>query len=163
LAGLILEGFMKLRIKGNSIRLRLGQSEVRRLVTEGILEELTSFGLSRKQHFGYSLCASPAELGVSACFADQRIVICAPPDLIHQWATTDLVGIGAVQHTGDGGELRIIIEKDFECVDGSPEESQEDAFPYPKFSAACAPATVENDDLHDEHRIDPQVRGALWR
>jgi hypothetical protein len=131
---------MKLRIKGNSIRLRLGQSEVRRLETEGIVEEFTDFGPSRKQHFGYALCASPTELGVSAGFADQRIVVRAPMDVIHQWATTDEVSIHGLQHTGDGGELRILIEKDFECIDTSPEESQEDAFPNPHLGAVCAPA-----------------------
>jgi hypothetical protein len=129
---------MKLRIKGNSLRLRLGQSEVRRLAEEGSIEELTVFGPSRKQHFGYVLCSSSEELAVSARIADQRIVVCAPADIVQRWVTTDQVSIDALQHTGEGGELRILIEKDFECVDGAEDESQEDAFPNPLLSACAA-------------------------
>src|SRR4051812_42269651 len=108
---------MKLRIKGDSIRLRLGQSEVRQLAITGTVEESTIFGPSQKQRFVYAVCASPLELGVSAGFEDQHIVIRVPSDVVHQWASTDQVSILDVQRTGDGGELHILIEKDFECVD----------------------------------------------
>src|SRR3954469_21225179 len=129
---------MKLRIRGNSIRIRLGQSEVRMLATDGVVEEVTVFGPSRRQHFGYALFASPAELSVGAAVDDGRIVISAPADLIQRWATTDQIGINAVQRTGDDGDLTILIEKDFECIDAPPEESQEDAFPRRQQSgAAC--------------------------
>src|SRR2546426_941555 len=113
---------MKLRIKGNSIRLRLGQSEVRRLVSEGLIEEFTAFGPSRKQRFGYALCASAAQLGVSATFADQRLIVRVPADVIDRWATTDQVSIHSVQYTGNGNDLNILIEKDFECIDRAGDE-----------------------------------------
>jgi uncharacterized protein DUF7009 len=80
---------MKLRIKGNSIRLRLGQSEVRQLATDGAVEETTILGPSRRQHFGYALYASPEELCVSAVLADGRIVVRVPAGVIDRWATTD--------------------------------------------------------------------------
>ena len=128
---------MKLRIRGNSIRLRLGQSEVRRLRTAGIVEEFTAFGPSKKQHFGYSLCASTTELDVSASFVDQRIVVGVPADIIHRWATTDQISIHGLQHTGEG-DLQILIEKDFECLEAPSDESQEDAFPHPHPCEAIA-------------------------
>src|ERR1700722_7044107 len=105
---------MKLRIKGNSIRLRLGQSEVQRLAINGIIQESTIFGPSADHHLVYALCASLEEWGVSASFAGRRLVISVPGSEIHKWATTDQVGISALQQTGDENELRILIEKDFE-------------------------------------------------
>ena len=131
---------MKLRIKGNSIRLRLGQSEVRRLAIDGTIEESTVFGPAAEQRFAYALCASSDEHDVTASFAGQRLVISVPSSEIREWATTDQVGISALQHTGDSG-LRILIEKDFECIDAPTEESQEDAFPHPQFDAACTAGT----------------------
>jgi hypothetical protein len=122
---------MKLRIKGNSIRLRLGQSEVVRLAIDGRVEESTVFGPSIEQRFGYALCMSAEEPAVSASFGDRRMVIRVPAKMIHQWVTSDQVGIQAIQRSGEDGELRILIEKDFECIEAPSGESQEDAFPHP--------------------------------
>jgi hypothetical protein len=122
---------MKLRIKGNSIRLRLGRSEVRRLATDGMLEESTAFGPSKEQCLVYALCVSDDEPDICATFGDRRIVIQVPAKVAHQWVTTEQVGIQATQQTGDGGELQILIEKDFECIEAPSDESQEDAFPHP--------------------------------
>ena len=131
---------MKLRIRGNSIRLRLGQSEVRRLLVGGRVEESIAFGPSEGQRLGYALCVSLDLPDVSASFADGRIIVRVPMTMIREWATTDQVTIDAIQPVGDDGQLRILIEKDFECIDTSPNESQEDAFPHPHLTGACAPA-----------------------
>ncbi|MDB5354732.1 MAG: hypothetical protein JWN24_1185 [Phycisphaerales bacterium] len=133
---------MKLRIRGNSIRLRLGQSEVRRLLVGGSVEESTAFGPSEQQRFGYSLCVSLDLPDVSASFADGRIIVRVPMTMVREWATTDQVSIDAIQPAGDDGQLRILIEKDFECIDAPRDESQEDAFPHPLLTGACAPANV---------------------
>jgi len=137
---------MKLRIKGNSIRLRLGQSEVRRLTTEGIVEESATFGPSIEHSFTYALCRTSDAFEVNATFAGGRIVVCVPEILIYQWATTDQISIQAIQGSGDHDALRILIEKDFECIDAPSGESQANAFPNPQFGAACHPvvATVRS-------------------
>ena len=131
---------MKLRIKGNSIRLRLGQSEVRRLATDGTIEETTVFGPFNEDRFGYAVVAAPELADVSASYPDRRIVIRVPTAVIHRWAETDQVSIRTVQRTGGESDLLILIEKDFECIDAPSEESQEDAFPHPQLGAACGPA-----------------------
>src|SRR5712691_9592570 len=100
---------MKLRIKGNSIRVRLGQSEVRRLASDGIVEESTAFGPLNEQRFVYALCASSEEPGVSASFFNRRMLIRVPKSVIRPWMTTDQVGIEAVQRTGSSDDLRILI------------------------------------------------------
>jgi hypothetical protein len=131
---------MKLRIKGNSIRLRLGQSEVQRLAADGIVEESTTFGPTKEQCLGYALCKSSESPDIHAIFGNRRIVVYVPSSVIYEWVTSDQISIQAIQTTGDDAELRILIEKDFECIDAAPGESQEDAFPNPQLSAACLPA-----------------------
>ncbi|MEA2709740.1 MAG: hypothetical protein QOF78_2341 [Phycisphaerales bacterium] len=132
---------MKLRIKGNSIRLRLGPSEVLQLILDGAVEEVTELGPAPTQRFGYALLATDASSDISARFEDQRIVIRVPQDVMERWATTGQVSIDAQQRTRAGRDLRILIEKDFECIDPPTGESQEDTYPNPQFTtAACAPA-----------------------
>ena len=126
---------MKLRIKGNSIRLRLGQSEVRRLFNEGVVGEFTDFGAFSQQRFGYALHVTLDDPNVSATFADGRMIVRVPAGAIRQWAQTDQISIRALQRTTDGSELRILIEKDLECIEPAADESQEDAFPNPQFGA----------------------------
>src|SRR5450432_3228748 len=92
---------MKLRIKGNSIRLRLGQSDIRRLAIEGTVEESTTFGPFPNERFSYILFASPHEPAIHASYTDRRMVIRVPRKLIDQWITTDQVGINATQRIGD--------------------------------------------------------------
>jgi hypothetical protein len=130
---------MKLRINGNSIRLRLGQSEVRRLAADGLIEESTAFGPLPKEHFRYSICNSSDCPDITASFTNHHLVIHVPFGMLQQWASTDQIGIHALQRTGTD-ELHILIEKDFECIDAPPGELQEDAFPHPQLIAACGPA-----------------------
>ena len=125
---------MKLRIRGNSIRLRLGQSEVYRLALSGVVEELTIFGSGLGQRLGYEIRAAKDETVVRASFDGGRIVVHVPAEMINRWAGSDQVGIYAMQPT-DRGELAIVIEKDFVCIDGDSGESQDDAFPNPALAA----------------------------
>ena len=119
---------MKLRLQGNSLRLRLRQGEVRRLVENGSVEERTEF---KPVGFVYALSVADAET-VSASFEANRIVVSVPRAVAREWATSDQVGIEASQRTPSGDVLRLLVEKDFECIDAPPGESQEDAFPNPR-------------------------------
>ena len=128
---------MKLRIKGNSIRLRLGQSEVRRMREVGIVEESTTFDILGGQRLDYVLCTGPNLPAITASFDGGRIVVRIPTALLREWAETDQVGIERIQVGSGGRELKIRIEKDFECIDAPADEPQEDAFPRHRFDAAC--------------------------
>jgi hypothetical protein len=119
---------MKLRLQGNSLRLRLRQGEVRRLVERGIVEERTEFGESA---FVYALSVTDAA-DISANIRQNRIEISVPRGVARQWASGEEVGIEASQPTPGGKALRILVEKDFECIDAPPGESQEDAYPNPR-------------------------------
>jgi hypothetical protein len=120
---------MKLRIRANSLRLRLGQSEVRRLVEEGLVEEQAQFG--QGSAFVYAVRTGEAT-SLTATFVGGRIVVTVPRAEVRRWAGGGQVGMEGAQPTGDGESLRILIEKDFECLDAPPGESQEDAFPRPR-------------------------------
>ncbi len=141
---------MKLRIKGNSIRLRLGRSEVRRMLDQGIVEESTIFNISGSQRLKYVLCAGPNLPAVTASFEDGRIIVRIPNALMHQWAETGQVGIESIQVGCDGGALKILIEKDFECVDAT-DESQEDAFPHPQVTGACLSVEAIERSTHEQN------------
>jgi hypothetical protein len=129
---------MKLRIKGNSIRLRLGRSEVARMLTHGIVEDSTTFDPAGIQRFGYQLVASPEVSVVSASFESGTLIVRLPTEATIAWASTDRIGIEASQPTSEGKSLKILIEKDLECIDPPVEESQADAYPRTTHVIACA-------------------------
>ena len=124
---------MKLRIRGNSIRLRLTRSEVRRLADNGTVEEWTDFGGGRR--FGYGLRADDVP-APAASFDDRTVLVRLPRDAARRWADGDQVGIEGTQPVGGGATLKILVEKDFVCIDGPADENQDDAFPNPR-GAAC--------------------------
>jgi hypothetical protein len=121
---------VKLRIRGNSIRLRLGRSEARRLADEGRVAEMTTFGPS--QPFSYAIESVAGAGEVAASFDGGTIVVRVPRDTVRQWAAGGEVGISATQAVGDGRSLTILVEKDFECLAAPPVEPQDDAFSNPR-------------------------------
>jgi hypothetical protein len=108
------------------------------MLNEGTVAETTMFDISGCQRLEYVLRTAENLLAVTASFVDGCIVVHVPHALVREWAETDQVGIESIQVGSDGQELKILIEKDFECVDATPDESQEDAFPNPQLSD-CAP------------------------
>ena len=117
---------MKLRIKGNSIRLRLSQTEVAQFVETGVCTDSINFGLST---LVYSLDKG-AE--TKAVFEDNRVCVFVNETDAHNWAGNETeVGISHMQPIGDGHELYILIEKDFACLTVRPHEDESDNFPNP--------------------------------
>jgi hypothetical protein len=131
---------MKLRIRGNSVRFRLGQSEVQRLAAEGAVEEVTQFDIAGKQRLVYRLETAGNAASVEASFESGILLVRIPAEEAHRWASSEQVGIEMLQAVGGIGDLKILIEKDFECIDARPDEPQDDAFPHPAMNNACAPA-----------------------
>lgn len=118
---------MKLRVRGDSLRLRLGQGEVARFAAEGALAEATGFGP------GSELVVALAfgdRLG--ATFEGSRITVAVPAELARRWAASDDVGLEGTQSIGDGRALRILVEKDYACLKPRAEEDETDAYPHPK-------------------------------
>ena len=117
---------MKLRIKGDSVRLRLTQSEVRQLAEAGAVEDAMHVAPGASLAYGLR-AAQVARLGVE--WEDATLTVLFPEDWIEDWAQGDMVGFEGTQGAGDGRTLAILVEKDFECLRKRPDE--EDAFPNP--------------------------------
>lgn len=118
---------MKIRIKGNSVRIRLTKTGVHLITTEGYLEEQTSFGTSA---LVYALQRVAEGTELSASFENNKITIHIPAVLLEHWATNEVVGFDARMPIGDGDTLYLLVEKDFKCLDNT-DEDQSDNFDNP--------------------------------
>ena len=116
---------MKLRIRGNSLRLRLSRGEVTQLAEKGRVEDAIAFGPSK---LTYALAtADVAEVGATyESSPDGRIVVVIPPKRAAEWASSDEVGIESK------GDLHILVEKDWSCLKPREGEDDSDAFPHPE-------------------------------
>ena len=72
---------MKLRINGNSIRLRLTQSEVAEFAETGKLEERIEFGGESNRHLSYTIVAENQAEKIYGKFDNEQISIIIPPDI----------------------------------------------------------------------------------
>lgn len=114
---------MKLRFRGNSLRLRLNRREVQALAGGRSVEEHITFPAS---DLTYTLEPTSTK-GPQASFERNRIRILAPQAEIMRWSADQSIGLYYDLPTASE-PLRIMIEKDLECVDGPPEERDPDAF-----------------------------------
>jgi hypothetical protein len=112
---------MKLRLHDNSLRLRLSQSEVERLHDTGKVEEVVVFAPGKQ--LGYTLETGSTE--IAATLDNSRIVVTLPAAVAAEWIESDQTGIEA-----SIGALRLLIEKDFQCLHREPAPGDE-AFPNP--------------------------------
>jgi hypothetical protein len=119
---------MKLRISGNSIRLRLSRSEVARLEQFSCVEDAVEFGPDCK--LSYSLAASSEVTAVHASLNRGHISVLIPRDTAQSWIGTDSLTISAKQDTNEGKNLQILIEKDLKCAHKGFVEN-EDSYPNP--------------------------------
>lgn len=123
---------MKLRLRENSIRLRLLQTEVSQLREMGNVSERIIFGFDPTDTLTYSLRVSGETEKIYAQMIDNQIEIFLPLKMAENWIYTEEVGLYETQVISDLGELNIIVEKDFVCVDRPFDEDNKDAFPHPK-------------------------------
>ncbi len=127
---------MKLRIKGNSLRLRISRSEVTRLLDGDCLEETVRFAPEPCAKFTYALQQDRLVGRPTVHYAENRVAVLIPADQANAWGTTDEVGIAEDISLGDLGTLAILIEKDFACLDRSDEDNH-DTFPNPNAGTSC--------------------------
>lgn len=120
---------MKLRIRDNSVRLRLMRGEVETLREQGIVSARTGFPGGRE--FRYEVESSPANVTPAAFFSDNVLTVRLPEATVLAWATTEQVSIEGDQVLVDGENLRILVEKDFVCLTGRDDEDESDMYPHP--------------------------------
>ena len=121
---------MKLRIRDNSIRLRLARGEVEALRESGVVSAKTGFPGGRE--FRYSVESSPASVNPAAFFSNNRLTVRLPETTVLAWATTEQVSMPGEQVLDDGETLKILVEKDFACLAPREGEDESDMYPHPE-------------------------------
>jgi hypothetical protein len=119
---------MKLRIKGDSLRIRVTQGELESFVSEGRVEESIHFGPARA--LAYRLAIDPKISQLTAHFDRDVIEVRVPERTAREWSRTNLVTLENTQ-SQDGVDLKIFVEKDFACLQPREGEDESDNFPHP--------------------------------
>lgn len=115
---------MKLRIKSNTIRLRLSKDEVQTLVSDARVSDCCSL---IGNNLEYSL-KSVADPNMTAEFEAQSIIVNIPSEWIKDWHLNDRVGFESSMDNG----CYILVEKDFQCLVPRANEAEDDLYPNPQ-------------------------------
>jgi len=119
---------LKLRIVDDSLRLRLTRSEVALIERGAAVEARTNFPGGATLTYALRVAAATA---ISATFKADRIDVVLPQTVALRWAAGDDISLRGEQAL-DHGVLRILVEKDFTCVEPREDEDQSDRYPNPK-------------------------------
>jgi hypothetical protein len=120
---------MKLRLRGNSLRLRLTRGEVASLHEQGWWQESTSLGPEGAPSLAYRI-ESRAEDGPTVTLvsgAEACVKVILPAGDVAAWATSNAVGLYFETSWG----TKVAVEKDFRCLDEQREEDESDNFDNP--------------------------------
>lgn len=120
---------MKIRIRDNTLRLRLTQKEVRQLADEGQVCCTTDFG--NGMLFTYQISKLDGISDLSASFENNVIAVSVPEEKAMHWANSEEISLLAEQNNKSASPLRLLIEKDFACLVVRQGEDDSDAFPNP--------------------------------
>jgi hypothetical protein len=120
---------VKLRIRDNSIRLRLERAEVETLRDDGLVTSRTAFPGGRE--FGYVVESSPASVNPGAVLSDSTVTVRLPETTVLAWANSEQVSIAGEQRLAEGDMLSILVEKDFACLAPREGEDESDMYPHP--------------------------------
>ncbi len=123
---------MKLRIRGNSIRLRLLRAEVAEFAKSGTIRATVNFGASQ---LTYVLQSAKIGEDFSAHFNNDQIVVSLPAQAAREWTETDSISLSGEQKNANGEPLKILVEKDFVCLERPDDADNRDA--YPNVSHRC--------------------------
>ena len=113
---------MKLRIRDNTLRLRLKQGEVAQLASGEPVVQHTHFPGSV---FTYSLRLSSGATP-SATFENGELAVLLPEAAVEAWAGSDQVSIVGEQPLPGSDSLSLLVEKDFQCLSPGDDRLAED-------------------------------------
>lgn len=126
---------MKLRIRGDSIRIRVSQAELREIAERGRVRDTIRFGGG--VGLTYALETDAGAAAPTARYAGDVISVVLPERTVRRWAASEQVSIEGEQPLEGGEILRILVEKDFACLQPRPGEDESDMFPNPETSKTC--------------------------
>ena len=120
---------MKLRIKDNSIRLRLTQTEVEKIGNGDQIHNNLNF--PGGERVSYLLVGSAVE-NPEIDYKDNRISISVPTEILTIWANSNEVSLLYELSLDHDNVLKLLIEKDFACLTPREDEDESDLFPHPE-------------------------------
>lgn len=120
---------MKLRIRGNSLRLRVSRTELLRIAEQGSAEDSIRFAPGTEWRYGIEV--KPGG-DVAAQFAADSLRVVLPKARVEQWLDDGEVAIEGEQPIGNGETLRILVEKDYTCLAPRTGEDDSDLFVNPQ-------------------------------
>ena len=122
---------VKLRIQSNSIRVRLDRKDLRELIERGRVVDVLRFGPGSHHTFTYAVVVRAASPGrPRAHYHAGLLVVTIDPSDAAAWFEGDRVGFDH-EHAVAGGTIRVILEKDFDCLDRQAGGEAEDALAFP--------------------------------
>ncbi len=116
------------------MRLRLLRGEVERFGETGSIRETIQFGISPAEQIVYSLEAGRDAQTISANFTGGRITVKIPEAAARNWVESDEVSLRGeqlIETDAPENILKILIEKDFVCLDRKNDPENADAYPHP--------------------------------
>jgi hypothetical protein len=113
---------MKLRINGNSIRLRLSKADVDSFVSTGTITAVCNI---MDKSLKYTL-AHRNDSMFSAELVGSHLFVYLPSSEIDSWNIDERVGFECKV-----GELNILVEKDFQCLNPREKEDETDLYSNP--------------------------------
>lgn len=121
---------MKIRIARNSIRFRLKQAEVESFSKRNSITEMVEFGISPQDRLSFTLEQAEGD-AFAITLTDHAITLRVPAQLAAKWTGTEMVGFEESVDTGKGKTVKVLVEKDFACLDKGEAEN-EGTYPNPK-------------------------------
>lgn len=125
---------MKLRIRGNSLRLRLTRPEVDAFGRTGRVSDRIVLAPGRP--FSYTLRRAADCAAIEARLLESGVEVRVPAAAAARWTGSDDVSLSVQQNNGEDGGLGILIEKDFACLVDREGEDDRDAYPNPRAEAS---------------------------
>lgn len=129
---------MKLRITPEAVRLRLRRGDVDTLLETGFVEKRIQTGPAATDCLSYRLQVGAQVQEAQLVHEASTLSVGIPLVAAREWAESEAVGLYFQTPWG----VRLMIEKDFGCLERQPAESEIGTFPRP--SKSRTPATPLN-------------------
>jgi hypothetical protein len=117
---------MKIRIKNNSLRLRLTKTDIDIFGSEGYIEEKTEIG---SEVFIYGLQRGNVP-SLTASLENNKITMYMSDALANEWINSERVGYENNILLPSGSNLHLLLEKDFKCLNETS-DNQSDNYENP--------------------------------
>ena len=121
---------MKLRILGNTLRLRILKPELEQLHQGGTIEGFLQYGVRQEDGLHYHLAVGAQEETLQIQSLEKGFCVQISAAVVNEMVETERVGVVERISVADDHVVEVRVEKDFKCLDARPEDRF--AFPHPK-------------------------------